>query len=121
MNFIPAEVNLEDDIAILLAAYGVFLEHRRYLLDMIYKDGLPPAIEAFDDYSHQFGVLMILVAVLLVALDLLFLALSTWGITFLSLKYLEISLLFLINLLAFAMLANYGRRAIKAYGEATPA
>jgi hypothetical protein len=44
---------------------------------MIYKDGLLPAIEAFDDYSHQFGVLMIPVAVLLVALDLLILALST--------------------------------------------
>lgn len=77
MNFIPADVNLEDDIAILLAAYGVFLEHHRYLLDMIYKDGLLPAIEAFDDYSHQFGVLMIPVAFLLVALDLLILALST--------------------------------------------
>ena len=33
MNFIPQEVGLEENIAILVAGFGVFLEHRRWLLD----------------------------------------------------------------------------------------
>jgi hypothetical protein len=40
MNFIPAEIGLEQDITILTAAFGVFLEHRRWLLDRMYPDGM---------------------------------------------------------------------------------
>ena len=43
-NFIPAEVEMEGNIDILLACFGVFLEHHRYLLDKIYPDGLPESV-----------------------------------------------------------------------------
>jgi len=55
-NFIPAEVEMEGNIVILLACFGVFLGHRRYLLDKIYPDGLPESVEQFDHASHHVGV-----------------------------------------------------------------
>jgi len=119
LNFIPREVELEDNIALLLAAFGVFVEHRRYLLNIIYEDAIPERIDMFDQYSHNIGVLFILVAVLLVALDLLFLAFNTWGIIFPALKFIEILILFLINLMGFGMLITFGAKSFNAYGNET--
>ena len=62
-DFIPAEVEMEGNIVILFACFGVFLEHRRYLLDKIYPDGLPGSVEQFDHASHHIGVMCILVAI----------------------------------------------------------
>lgn len=97
LDFIPAEINLEENIAILVAAFGVFLEHRSYLLVKIYPEGIPENIKKFDVYSHNIGVMFIFVAIFVVALDLFFLALNTWGIEFPALKYWEITILFCIN------------------------
>ncbi len=115
MDFIPDEINLEENIAILIAAFGVFLEHRSYLLNLIYPDGLPEPVAQFDQYSHNAGVMFIFVAILVVAIDLFFLALNTWGVTFATLKFLEISVLFGINLLTFLMFIVFGFRAIQRY------
>lgn len=111
LNFIPTEVSLEENIAILIAAFGVFLEHRCYLLRRIYPDGIPDTVEQFDQYSHNIGVMFILVAIVIVAIDLLFLALDTWGINLSVLKYVEISILFSINLIAALMLVVFGFKA----------
>ncbi len=112
LNFIPAEIVLEDDIAILIAAFGVFLEHRGYLLKKVYPDGAPYTIERFDVYAHDFGVMLILIAILIVALDLAFLAFSTWGITFASLKYIEILALFAANVLVTIMMLVFTYRLL---------
>ena len=113
MNFIPEEVAMEQSIAILLAAFGVFLEHRRYVLERIYPDAIPEPIQQFDHYSHNIGVMMILIAILMEALALLFLAFNSWGFNFAGLKYIEISLLFGINLVASGMLLKFGIRTLK--------
>lgn len=34
LDFVPEVINLKGNVAILLAAFGVFLEHGRYLLDI---------------------------------------------------------------------------------------
>lgn len=114
MNFIPTETGLEQNIAILIAAFGVFLEHRRYILNKIYSDAIPANIEQFDDYTHNTGVMFILVAILMEATDLFFLALNNWSFDTARLKYVEITLLFAINILACAMFVKFGARTLGA-------
>jgi len=113
MDFIPAEIGLEADIAIQMAAFGVFLEHRGWLLDRIYLDGIPETVKQFDRYCHDVGVLLILIAVIIESVDLFFLALNNWGIEFAGLKYTEIALLVAINLTAVVTVALFGLRSLR--------
>ncbi|MAF48509.1 MAG: hypothetical protein CMM10_09610 [Rhodospirillaceae bacterium] len=113
MDFIPTEVGLENSIAILIAAFGIFLEHRRWLLDRIHPDGLSEKVEQFDRYSHDIGVLLIMIAILMEAADVLFLALNTWGFEFAGLKYSEVLVLFAINLLAIITILLFAWRIIR--------
>ena len=106
-NFIPAEVEMEGNIVILLACFGMFLGHRRYLLDKIYPDGLPESVEQFDHASHHFGVMFILVAIVVEFLDLFFLALNSWGIVLPTVQFVEIAMLFAINAATFISLAIF--------------
>lgn len=106
-DFIPAEVQMEGNIVILLACFGVFLEHRRYLLAKIYPDGLPDAVERFDRSSHHIGVMFILIAIITEFLDLLFLALNSWGFVSAGIRFAEIATLFAINAATFVCLAVF--------------
>ena len=45
--------------------------------------------------------------------DLLFLALNSWGIEFVGLKYVEVAILFAANLLAVVTVALFGLRSLK--------
>jgi hypothetical protein len=91
----------------------VFLEHRFYLLKKIYPDTIPDSIAEFDEYSHNIGVMFIMLAILMDAIDLFFLALNSWGIVLSSLKYIEISMLFSINLLSAGMFIVFAVRSFK--------
>ena len=113
LNFIPTEVALEENIAILIAAFGVFLEHRIYLLRKIYPDTIPEHVAEFDQYSHDAGVMFIMLAIFMEATDLFFLALNSWGFVQTSLKYIEISILFGINLLSAGMFIVFAMRSFK--------
>jgi len=113
MNFIPAEVGMEENIAILIAGFGVFLEHRRWLLERIYPDGIPDTVDAFDRYAHDMGVLLILIAIFTEAADLLFLAFNSWGLDMNWLKYFEIGVLFAANILAVGTVATFGVKLLK--------
>lgn len=115
LNFIPAEINLEENIAILIAAFGVFLEHRSYLLAKMFPEGIPDKVNEFDEYCHFMGVMFILIAIFVVALDLFFLALNTWGIELPVLKYGEILVLFCINGLTIFLLMVF---SLKVYRRA---
>lgn len=106
-NFIPAEVAMEGSIVILIACFGVFLEHRRNLLAKIYPEGVPERIERFDRSSHHVGVMFIMIAILTEFLDLLFLALDSWGVNWNGLQIVEIATLFTINALTFLCLAAF--------------
>jgi hypothetical protein len=113
MDFIPTEVGLEENIAILIAGFGVFLEHRRWLLERIYPNGIPDPVDQFDRYAHDMGVLLILIAIFTEAADLLFLALNSWGFDMIWLKYFEISVLFAANILAVGAVATFGTKLMK--------
>ena len=106
-DFIPSEVEMEGNIVILLACFGVFLEHRRYLLAKIYPDGLPDAVDRFDRSSHHIGVMFILIAIITEFLDLLFLTLNSWGFVSTGIRFAEIATLFAINATTFVCLAVF--------------
>lgn len=112
-NFVPDEVKMEGSIVILLACFGVFLEHRRNLLEKIYPDGLPDDVDRFDRESHHIGVMFIMVAILTEFLDLLFLALNSWGFVSSSLQFIEIGTLFAINAVTFVCLAVFACWVLK--------
>ena len=113
LNFIPTEVEIEENIAILIAAFGVFLEYRRWLLDRIYPDAIPDSVDQFDRYSRDIGVVLILIAIFMESADLLFLALNSWDIEFAGLKYAEVALLFAANLVAIVTVALFGLRTLR--------
>ena len=113
MNFIPAEVGMEENVAILIAAFGVFLEHRRYLLEKVYAGPIPEPVDAFDRYSHGVGIMFLMIAILMEALNLLFLAMNTWGFDGPVVKYTEIAFMFALNVLAIVQLAVFGLRALR--------
>jgi hypothetical protein len=54
-----------------------------------------------------------MLAILMEAIDLFFLALNSWGIVLSSLKYIEISMLFSINLLSAGMFIVFAVRSFK--------
>ncbi len=113
MDFIPGEIDLEEDIAILLAAFGVFLEHRFWLLERVYPDGVPEPIREFDIYGQRFGIYLILIAVLIECLDMAFLAMNIWGLDNSGVKYLEICLLFAGNIVAVAGILRFCFRTMR--------
>jgi len=113
LNFIPAEVGMEDNISVLVASLGIFLESRRWLLDRIYPNTIPESIDQFDRYSQGIGVFLILIAIAIESADLFFLALNKWNIESAGLKYLEISVLSAANLLALTIVTLFGLRSIR--------
>jgi hypothetical protein len=106
-NFIPSEIAMEGNIVILLACFGVFLEHRGYLLAKIYPNGVPESVEQFDRASHHIGVMFILIAIVTEFLDLFFLALHSWGVASTGAQVVEIATLFVINVVTFVCLALF--------------
>ena len=113
LNFIAAEVSMEENIAILIAAFGVFLEYRHWLLDRKFPDGIPDAVHNFDRYAHDVGVTLILIAIFIEATSLFFLAFSSWGVEFSGLKYLEVAMIFVANISAVLIISRFGIRSLK--------
>ena len=116
LNFIPSEVGMENNIAVLIAGYGVFLEHRRWLLVRIYPDPLPVAVDQFDRYCQDIGVYLILTAIAIEAADLMFLAFNNWGLNSPHIKYLEVLCLFATNLMALALIGHFLRQTMGQFG-----
>ncbi|MGB0681138.1 MAG: hypothetical protein ACPGOV_00425 [Magnetovibrionaceae bacterium] len=98
MNFIPGEVEVEAGINVLIAAFGVFLEHRNWLLSQIYGDQVPKVVADYDQYCLDTGVLFIILAILIECADVLFLAANNWGLDGPAISYAEIAVLFVCNL-----------------------
>ncbi len=107
LDFIPSEIDLEEDIAILIVAFGVLLEHRFWLLERIYPNGVPAPVQKLDLYSQKFGIFLIIIAVIIECFDMAFLALNIWGFDHSGLKYFEISILFSANVVASLSIARY--------------
>jgi len=107
INFVPTEISLEEDIVVLVAAFGVFLEHRCYLINKAYPIDIPKSVELIDKYSHKIGIFLILLAVFMEMIDLLFLAVNNWGMSFLTLNFIEVSILFSLNVIVSIIILRY--------------
>lgn len=107
LNFVPGEISLEENIAILLAAFGAFLELRPSVTEHLYENS-PPAIEiAINDIAQLYGVYIILLAISIECIDLGILALETWSLNYPILKFIEIFILFSLNLVAVILLIKF--------------
>jgi|GEM_PF-1273011 len=113
MDFIPGEISLEENIVILVAAFGVFLEHHRWLLNKVHPQGIPEDVDRFDQYVQEVGVYLILVAIFMEGADLSFLALNKFGLDFPCLKFAEVTVLFLANILALLICGSFGLRLFR--------
>ncbi|MBO6520569.1 MAG: hypothetical protein JJ900_08515 [Rhodospirillales bacterium] len=106
MNFVPGEVNLEEDIAIVVAAFGVFLDNRRWLVRGRYGDNVPDHEQTFSELCQKFGVGLILMGIFIEVVDLGFLALDNFGFTLPMIRYSEVGFMFLLNLGAIFILVR---------------
>ena len=83
------------------------------LLEKVYAGPIPEPVDAFDRYSHGVGIMFLMIAILMEALNLLFLAMNTWGFDGPVVKYTEIAFMFALNVLAIVQLAVFGLRALR--------
>ena len=98
---------MEEDLVILIAAYGVFLEYRYYLIEKVYPNGFPFTVKELDDYAHEIGVILILLAVIMEVVNILFLAVNNWGFSSLVFNFIEITILFVLNLVASTIILTF--------------
>lgn len=104
LNFIPGEITLEENIAIVIAAFGVFLDLRRWVVRSFYADGVPEEEEARSAFCQKRGVQFILLGILIEIVDLCFLALTNFGLDMPILLYGEFLVLLVLNLVAIVSL-----------------
>ena len=103
-NFIPGEITLEEDIAIVIAAFGVFLDNRRWLVRAKYGDDQPESEVSLSAVCQHYGVGFILLGIFIEVIDLAFLALNNYGLGSGTLKFIEVGVLFLLNIGSILML-----------------
>jgi hypothetical protein len=112
LDFVPGEVALEGSIAILVAAYGVFLERLGWLAERAGAT-IGPATELLNRQAHDAGNNLSLNAIFMEAVNLLALALDTWRFSMPALKFTEVSVLFAANLFAAGVVALFAVRAMR--------
>ena len=78
-EFITEEIKLEDDIALLMALYGVFLDKRRWVVHFQVADDASDATKAFADDTQKTGIALILIAIIVKVIDMFFMSMNTWG------------------------------------------
>jgi len=114
LDFIPGEVELEANIAILIAAFGVFLERLGWLSEWAVAMGMEAfASDALNRDAHDVGNALILIAIFMEAVNLLVLALDTWGLASPGMKFVEVGLLFAANVFAMIVSGLFGLRALR--------
>lgn len=107
LNFILSEVKLEEDIAILLASYGAFLECRPWISEYLCKNKIDQLSEKLNFECQKYGIFFILLAVFIECFDLALMAFETWNFHFPFLKFIEIVILLLLNILSTLLMIKF--------------
>lgn len=107
LNFIPGEIAFEENIAIVIAAFGVFLDLRRWVIRSHYGDEIPEAEQIRSTFCQQRGVQFILLGILIEVVDLCFLAITNFGLDTPLFLYSELVVLFVFNLFAITLLITF--------------
>lgn len=103
-DFIPGEVGLEEDIAIVIAAFGVFLDNRRWLVRAKYANDVPENEAALSAVCQRYGVGFILLGIFIEVIDLAFLTINSHGFGTPLVRISEVSVLFVLNIASIMML-----------------
>lgn len=106
-DFISEELALEDDIALLMALYGVFLDKRRWVVHFQIEGNVPDTVKNFADNTQKTGIALILIAIGIKVIDMFFMTLNTWGVGETSVVYLEVVFLFTVNIIAMLLLIRF--------------
>lgn len=107
LSFIPGEVQLEENIAIVIAAFGVFLDNRHRLVRAVYGENPSGREVRLSALCKEYGFSLVLLGVFIEIVDLCFLAMNSFGIVTALVEYAELSLLFFLNIFALALVARF--------------
>ncbi|RED48653.1 hypothetical protein [Aestuariispira insulae] len=107
MNFMPHEISLENEIVILIATFGVMLEHRYWIIEKIHGSAIPEKERQLDSGIQRDGVALILVAVMLELTASTFSGINFWINDASLLKYVEILVLLIFNAIAVLLIFRF--------------
>ncbi len=120
-EFISEEIELEDDIALLMALYGVFLDKRRWVVHFQIADDASDVTKAFADETQKTGIALILIAIIVKVIDMFFMSMNTWGVGSTFIVYLEVVFLFAVNIVAILLLVRFLFSLLKSWAVVGPA
>lgn len=118
--FITEEIDLEDDIALLMALYGVFLDKRRWVVHFQTPGDVSAATKDFADDTQKTGIALILIAIIIKVIDMFFMSMNTWGAGSTFIVYLEATFLFTVNIVALVLLVRFLFNLIKNWKNVGP-
>lgn len=106
-EFITKEIGLEDEIALLMGLYGIFLDKRRWIVHFQVPDDASTATKSFADDTQKTGIALILIAIGIKVVDIFFLSMNSWGVGSTAFIYVELAFLFAVNLVAMLLMARF--------------
>lgn len=119
-EFITEEIELEDDIALLMALYGVFLDKRRWVVHFQIPTDVSAATKDFADDTQKTGIALILIAIIIKVIDMFFMSMNTWGAGSTFIVYLEAAFLFAVNIVAMVLLVRFLFNLVKNWKDVGP-
>lgn len=120
-EFISEEIELEDDIALLMALYGVFLDKRRWVVHFQVADDVSTETKDFADDTQKTGIALILIAIIVKVIDMFFMTMNSWGAGSTFIVYLEVVFLFAVNIVAMLLLIRFLLKLLKSWAVVGPA
>ena len=120
-DFITEEIGLEDEIALLMGLYGIYLDKRRWIVHFQVTEDASTATKEFADDTQKTGIALILIAIGTKVIDIFFLSMNSWGVGATSFVYIELAFLFGVNLLAMLLMIRFTFMLLQQWAIVEPA
>lgn len=120
-DFITKEIGLEDEIALLMGLYGIYLDKRRWIVHFQVAEDASTANKDFADDTQKTGIALILIAIGIKVIDIFFLTMNSWGVGTTSFVYIELAFLFAVNLLALLLMVRFTFMLLQRWAIVEPA
>lgn len=120
-EFITKEIGLEDEIALLMGLYGIFLDKRRWVVHFQSPKDAATATKDFADDTQKTGIALILIAIGIKVIDIFFLSMNSWGVGSTAFIYVELTLLFAVNLMAMLLMVRFVILLFRSWSDVSPA
>lgn len=120
-EFITEEIGLEDEIALLMGLYGIYLDKRRWIVHFQVVEDASTANKEFADDTQKIGIALILIAIGTKVVDIFFLSMNSWGVGSTSYVYVELAFLFAVNLVAMLLMLRFTLMLLRRWAVVQPA